>query len=82
MYRRQGLLVEVDGLGTPDEVFERIWQAFAERESAARRLPRSQHAELARSGKNSVSSNFGACALLRHVCTHYPRMTMRTKPCS
>ena len=31
MYRDQGLLVEVDGLGTPDEVTERIWQAFAER---------------------------------------------------
>jgi adenylate kinase len=31
MYRNQGLLVEVDGLGTPDEVTERIWQAFAER---------------------------------------------------
>jgi adenylate kinase len=31
MYRTQGLLVEVDGLGTPDEVTERIWQAFAER---------------------------------------------------
>ena len=28
MYRDQGLLVEVDGLGTPDEVTERIWQAF------------------------------------------------------
>jgi len=31
MYRTQGLLVEVDGLGSPDEVTERIWQAFAER---------------------------------------------------
>ena len=31
MYRDQGLLIEVDGLGTPDEVTERIWQAFAER---------------------------------------------------
>jgi adenylate kinase len=31
MYREQGLLIEVDGLGTPDEVTERIWQAFAER---------------------------------------------------
>jgi adenylate kinase len=31
MYRDQGLLVEVDGLGTPDEVTGRIWQAFAER---------------------------------------------------
>lgn len=31
MYREQGLLIEVDGLGSPDEVTERIWQAFAER---------------------------------------------------
>ena len=31
MYRDQGLLVEVDGLGTPDEVTDRIWQAFADR---------------------------------------------------
>jgi adenylate kinase len=31
MYRDQNLLVEVDGLGTPDEVTERIWNAFAER---------------------------------------------------
>jgi len=31
MYRKQGLLIEVDGLGTPDEVTARIWQAFAER---------------------------------------------------
>jgi adenylate kinase len=31
MYRDQGLLVEVDGLGTPDEVTDRIWAAFAER---------------------------------------------------
>jgi len=31
MYRDQGLLVEVDGLGTPDEVTERIWQALGER---------------------------------------------------
>ena len=31
MYRDQGLLIEVDGLGTPDEVTERIWQAFGER---------------------------------------------------
>jgi len=31
MYREQGLLIEVDGLGTPDEVTDRIWQAFTER---------------------------------------------------
>jgi adenylate kinase len=31
MYRKQGLLIEVDGLGTPDEVTARIWQAFTER---------------------------------------------------
>ena len=31
MYRDQGLLVEVDGLGSPEEVTERIWRAFAER---------------------------------------------------
>ncbi|QEO10765.1 adenylate kinase [Protaetiibacter larvae] len=28
MFREQGLLVEVDGLGTVDEVTERIWAAF------------------------------------------------------
>ncbi len=31
MYRDQGLLIEVDGLGTPDEVTERVLQALAAR---------------------------------------------------
>ena len=30
MFRDQGLLIEVDGLGTVDEVTDRIWAAFAE----------------------------------------------------
>ncbi len=30
MFREQGLLIEVDGLGTVDEVTDRIWAAFAE----------------------------------------------------
>lgn len=30
-YRDRGILLEVDGLGTPDEVTDRIWQSFAER---------------------------------------------------
>lgn len=29
MFREQGLLIEVDGLGTVDEVTDRIWAAFA-----------------------------------------------------
>lgn len=29
-YRDRGILIEVDGLGTPDEVSDRIWQSFAE----------------------------------------------------
>lgn len=31
LFREQGLLVEVDGLGTVDEVSDRIWAAFAEK---------------------------------------------------
>ncbi|AYF97544.1 adenylate kinase [Protaetiibacter intestinalis] len=31
MFREQGLLIEVDGLGSVDEVADRIWAAFAER---------------------------------------------------
>jgi adenylate kinase len=30
MFRDKGLLIEVDGLGTVDEVTERIWNAFAD----------------------------------------------------
>ncbi|MCS0498664.1 adenylate kinase [Protaetiibacter mangrovi] len=30
MFREQGLLIEVDGLGSVDEVTDRIWAAFAE----------------------------------------------------
>jgi adenylate kinase len=30
MFREKGLLIEVDGLGTVDEVTDRIWVAFAE----------------------------------------------------
>ena len=30
MFREQGLLIEVDGLGTVDEVSDRIWSAFAD----------------------------------------------------
>lgn len=30
MFREQGLLIEVDGLGSVDEVSDRIWSAFAD----------------------------------------------------
>ncbi len=82
MYRDQGLLIEVDGLGTPDEVTERIWQAFGERGIGGASRARSSRAlpfPTGEEAQNSVSSNFGACAVLRHVCTHKPRMTMRRK---
>ncbi len=31
LFRKQGLLVEVDGLGTVDEVSDRVWAVFAEK---------------------------------------------------